>query len=437
MLAEFKSHIENRFPFLKDSKLLIACSGGLDSIALSFLAKKLELDFALAHCNFKLRGRESDEDEQFVVDFCNKHTVKLFLKGFDTKKEMENQSGSIQMVARKLRYDWFQELLSTEGFDYVLTAHHTNDSLETFLINLSRGTGIEGLTGIPEQNSRILRPLLPFSRKQILEFAKGQNLVWREDSSNSETKYLRNKIRHQVVPELESLHPNFLMNFSNTQAKLKGTSSILQNTKKQLQSTLFKEVNGVIRISIKGLLSLQPLEPYLYLLLQEYGFTAWKDVSNLIHAESGKEVRSSTYRLLKDREYLILSVVPTTSNSISDFFIYKNDELVNKPLNLSIERVKRIGETNENILYADMDMLNYPLMLRKWNNGDYFYPLGMKGKKKLSKYFKDEKVDIIAKEVQWLLCSSGDIVWIIGKRADERFKVTPATKQIVKITWHN
>jgi tRNA(Ile)-lysidine synthase len=435
VLADFKSHIENEFPFLKEVELLIACSGGMDSVVLSDLLNKLEYNFALAHCNFTLRGNESDKDEQFVTQFSKNLDVKLHSVRFDTKKEIEERGGSTQMVARDLRYEWFQELLEINTYEYILTAHHADDGLETFIINLSRGTGLDGLTGIPQINGKIVRPLLAFSREDILAYAEANKLSWREDSSNADTKYLRNEIRKEIIPKLKGLNPNFLSNFLSTQTRLKASTGILENTKKELQTKLFIEKGSSIRISIEQLLLLEPLDSYLYLLFQEYGFTAWKDVLDLLQASSGKEVRSNTHRLIKNREDLLL--VSILDKIDAEFYISKDKESIKNPLELSIEKVKEITEVNKNTLYADIEKLNYPLMLRKWRKGDYFYPLGMSGKKKLSKYFKDEKVDIVAKDEQWMLCSNEQIVWVLGRRADERFKVTPSTKQIVKITWQS
>ena len=433
MLSKFKSHIGNHFSFLQNAKLLVACSGGLDSIVLSWLMHQLDYNIALAHCNFNLREEESDDDELFVTAFANDLDIDFYVKSFNTKAVAQTNSGSIQMIARDLRYKWFKELLSTKNYDYVLTAHHADDCLETFLINLSRGTGIEGLTGIPEQNDEVIRPLLKFSRVDILAYAKANNLAWREDSSNAETKYLRNKIRQELVPVLKNLNPNFLSNFLNTQERLRASASILDNTKKELRDDLFVHENNLVRIAIEKLEKLLPMDTYLYLLFKEYGFTAWKDIHKLLKAESGKEVHSSTHRLVKDRKELLL--VAKSDKVEGKYFINKNDKEVGIPVKLKMEVVSAITETSRNILYLDMEKLIFPLMLRKWSKGDYFYPLGMRGKKKLSKYYKDEKVNVVAKEKQWLLVNKEEIVWGIGRRADERYKGTQSTKTILKITW--
>ncbi len=433
MVANFKSHIELTFPFLKETKLLLACSGGLDSVVLSYLLRELNFDFALAHCNFNLRGDESNQDMEFVAKLAVQLKVAFYSKSFDTKNEMQQRGGSVQMVARDLRYEWFQELLNGNHYKYILTAHHADDALETFLINLSRGTGIDGLTGIPHQNKKIIRPLLPFSQSEIVQYASSNDIKWREDSSNASTKYLRNQIRHKIVPEFKKTNANFLNTFLSTQDKLLDSSLILDDVKVKLQKDLFLKEDDKIKISIEKLNELRPLRAYLHLLFNEFGFTAWKDVQHLLEASSGKQIVSKDFRLLKDRKYLFLTAIRNVNSK--SYLISTLETSTEIPLNLKIEEVSRLSETDKNILYPDMEKLKLPLLLRKWKNGDYFYPLGMNGKKKLSKYFKDEKVNLLAKNEQWLLCTDENIVWVIGKRADERFKVTPKTKRIVKITW--
>ncbi len=432
MFPKFKQHLTNAMPFLKGKRLLLASSGGLDSVVLTHLCIAEEMNVALAHCNFNLRGEESDGDETFVQELASKLRVEVFVKRFDTEQYAEKNHLSVQMAARELRYQWFDELLRTKGFDYMLTAHHADDSLETFLINLSRGTGIEGLSGIPEVNEKVVRPLLPFSRDEILEYAQSENHHWREDSSNVSTKYLRNKIRHNIVPTLKELHPTFLQNFLNTQHHLQQTSDLVNQHLHELKTKLFLEDDGVFKIDIDELQKLQPLESYLYGLFKEYGFTEWNDVKNLLTAISGKQVFSKTHQLLKDRDNLILSKIKSRVNG--KFSVYLEGNTSKLPVDLLFERAETVEKQGENVLFLDKEKLNFPLVLRKWEKGDYFYPFGMQGKKKLSKFFKDEKMDLVSKEKQWLLCSGNDIVWVVGKRADERFRVEDSTEEILKIT---
>lgn len=433
MLQKLQNHLQTNFSFLKEKKLLLAVSGGIDSMVLVYLLKQLQFDIAVAHCNFQLRGNESNGDENFVKSICDSLSIPLFVQKFDTKQFAEDYKLSIQLAARKLRYDWFYELLEKKNFDYLLTAHHLDDSLETFLINLSRGTGLDGLTGIPAQNDKIFRPLLPFSREEIENYAKENNLKWREDSSNASDKYLRNKLRHDIIPVLKGLNTNILASFEKTIENLKQSQSLVEDASKLVYKMVVEESDALLNINLKELLKLPNYTAYLYQWLHQFGFTAWNDIKDLVHAQSGKQVFSEHYVLLKNRDYLILSV---RINEQEDevFYLVKNQKDVKIPLNMSICNVSDISNANPNCIFVDVDKLQFPLMIRKWNKGDYFYPFGMKGKKKLSKYFKDEKLSLVDKANQWLLCSDSQIVWVIGKRQDERFKVETNTTNIVQIT---
>ncbi len=433
MLAQFKVHLKTNLSFLMKGKLLLACSGGMDSVVLAHLSVQAGLNVTLAHCNFHLRGSESDGDEGFVRNLAKELGIQVKVKSFNTKKYAGQNRGSIQMAARELRYQWFDELLESNGFEYLLTAHHLDDSLETFLINLSRGTGIEGLSGIPVQNGKVVRPLLDFSQKNLMDYAKREKLNWREDSSNSDKKYLRNKIRLEIVPKLKELHPAFLENFKQTQIHLQDTHVLVQNHLQEIKSILFADDGDVIRIAIEPLKELHPVEAYLYGLFKDYGFTQWEDVKGLLNAMSGKEVCSKTHRLLKDREYLLLSELKNRVNA--SYLVYNREVMLESPIKLTMEKVVAFEKSGPNTIFLDKEKLNFPLVLRNWRKGDYFYPYGMKGGKKLSKFFKDEKMDVFSKEKQWLLCSDDEIVWVVGRRADERFKVDKSTQTIIKITF--
>ncbi|HBK72545.1 MAG TPA: tRNA lysidine(34) synthetase TilS, partial [Flavobacteriaceae bacterium] len=320
-------------------------------------------------------------------------------------------------------------------FDYILTAHHADDSLETFIINLSRGTGLDGLTGIPEKNDKLLRPLLPFTRKEIEHYAKTHNLTWREDASNAETKYLRNKIRHQIIPILKEINPNFLEAFLKTTQHLKESRQLIDeavvNAKEKIVITT---KNKEIQLKMDELKKLKHPKVYLYEILKEYGFTAWKDVANLLEAQSGKEVFSKTHRLLKNRGVLIVSKNLSDKENL-EFIIGKNMTVIEaNNIKLRISELKDNHVISHlNTIFIDKSKLIWPLVLRKWKTGDYFYPLGMQGKKKVSKYFKDEKFSLLQKETTWLLCSDDKIIWIVNHRLDDRFKVTKNTKTILKI----
>lgn len=433
MLQKFKNHINENFPFLKDKKLLIAISGGLDSVVLTHLFHQLNIaEIALAHCNFKLRDKASDLDEEFVNKLSQITSNQIFTKSFQTEKISENQKKSIQITARELRYNWFQELIDEHQLDYILTAHHADDNLETFLINLTRGSGLDGFTGIPAINGNIVRTLLPFSRSKILNFAKSNNIEWREDASNASIKYVRNKIRHKVIPVLKEINPSLLESFSNSIHHLKEVQEIVNDKIVDVTKQSVVKEKESIKIDIQKIKELANPKAYLYQILKEYHFTEWNDVYHLLDSQSGKAVYSKTHRLLKDRSFLILSKLENNTNNI--YRITENEVLISQPLNLSFQEVTEIKPQNKQSIYVDKDLLNYPLYLRKKQNGDYIYPSGMQGKKKLSKYFKDEKFSLLDKENTWLLCNAENaIVWVIGYRQDRRFMATTSTKNYLKI----
>ena len=426
----FNTHIEKSFPELKTSKFLLACSGGIDSVVLAHLCVNANLDFELAHCNFKLRGEESDKDEEFALKLGLNIGKKIYVTNFETIDYSYLNKVSIQVAARELRYDWFAKIQQENAIKYLVTAHHADDNLETFIINLSRGSGIDGLKGIPHNTDVIKRPLLPFSQEQIMAYAQTNMLKWREDKSNADTKYLRNKIRHQIVPLLKELHPTFLDNFTNTQHYLEQTAAIVDNTLSKVKRSLFLSENNRYKISIEKLKELHPLKGYIYGLFKSYGFTEWQNVAGLLEAMSGKEIHSKTHRLVKNRGYLLLTTLEEVLNK--EFVVKESMDAVKDPVVMDISLVESVEERSLNTLYVDKETLKYPLTIRKWKKGDYFYPFGMHGKKKLSKFFKDEKIDVLSKESQWLLCSDDQIVWVIGKRADNRFKITSETKHVLK-----
>ncbi|PKQ46286.1 tRNA lysidine(34) synthetase TilS [Confluentibacter flavum] len=433
MLHKFQSHINTKFPFFKDKRLLIAISGGMDSVVLTYLCHELQLNIALAHCNFNLRGKESDADEDFVLQLAEDLDLEVFVESFDTNQYAKDYKRSIQMAARELRYNWFLELGDQLGFDYILTAHHADDNLETFLINFTRGTGLEGLTGIPEINGKFVRPLLPFSREDLETFAKEKHIEWRDDSSNASTKYLRNKLRHDVIPILKEINPNILRNFETTQLNLKDSQDIVADSIDAfLKKASHISKGSHAQFKISEFKRKHNPKAYLFEVFKDFGFTEWNDVLNLLDAQSGKQVFSEQWRLIKDRDYLLLSDIQTkTYEKIS---ILKTDKNVEAPFGtLVFNDVDTVSESPKHTIYVDRDKLHFPLTLRTWEEGDVFFPLGMSGKKKLSKYFKDEKLSLLDKENTWLLCFGDDIVWVIGKRADDRFKVTENTKQILKI----
>lgn len=434
MLELFRNHLTIKFPVLYESRLLLAVSGGMDSVALTHLCAQLELNFALAHCNFNLRGEESDADESFVLELGENLNVEVYVESFDTRNYAKQHKLSTQMAARELRYNWFQDLAESLNFDYILTAHHSDDQLETFLINFLRGTGLDGLTGIPEFNDNIARPLLPFSRQDIEDYLKNANVLWREDSSNISTKYLRNKLRHEVVPILKDVNPQLLDSFKSTLSHLNDVADIVDESLNAVAKRAIVDMDETgISYKISEFKKVNNPHAYLYYMFKDFGFTAWDDILDLLDAQSGKQVFSETHVLLKHRELLVLSEIrdekPTETIKIQNV-----DAAISTPIGtLIFETVQQLKETMNNAIFIDLEKLEMPLYLRPWKAGDYFYPSGMTGRKKVSKYLKDEKLSLFQKDNIWVLSSQDNIVWVVDKRLDDRFKVTSETTKILKI----
>jgi tRNA(ile)-lysidine synthetase len=432
MLASFQNHLQQNFPFLWQKKIILAISGGIDSVVLAHLLYGLDIPFLMAHCNFQLRGEESEGDQRFVEALSHQLSAPLAVKRFETKAYGKAHGLNTQLAARVLRYEWFETLRKEKGYDYVLTAHQANDSWETFLINTSRGTGLKGLLGIPAQNGAILRLLLPFSREEIHAFATENHICWREDSSNSSDAYTRNKIRHHLSPILKEVHPLFFKNFEKTQSLLQLTYDFLQESISQYRKECFTMGNPIVFLIEK--LRTHPHRRFLlHELLSPYGFTDVNALERFLQASTGKYLASDTHRLLSNRGQWLISEIHETPSPA--FYLQKTDQAIDFPIALSWEKVSQAEPSGAEVIYIDKKKIQFPLCLRKRKEGDLFYPYGMGGQKKvLRKYFKDEKYSLYDKENQWLLTDSTDqILWVVGRRADERFRPTPHTKEILCI----
>jgi tRNA(Ile)-lysidine synthase len=435
VVTAFKKHIEAHFPALADQKILIACSGGLDSIVLLHLLQKIGLTLGVAHCNFKLRGDHSDADLSFVKTIAANLGVPVFTTVFDTKTYAKTQGISTQVAARELRYEWFYSTAKANGYDRIATGHHADDDLETFFINLSRVTGLRGLTGIVSNTEQLIRPLLPFSRAQIMQFAKKEGLFWREDSSNSTRDYLRNKLRLDVIPAFKGVNKTVLQNFQQTQQHLKESQALLEDYITLVTKLVVSHKDTSFEIDSKQLQALPNTNTLLFELLYPYGFTDFKAIASILESEVGKKVLSKQYVLHKDRNHLVL----TTREQVVDSRVYCIDakqQSCTIPIKLNFTKVAQVGEHEPHSLYVDAAKLTYPLKVRAWRLDDVFHPFGMKGKKKLTKFFKDEKLSLLSKNSVWVLESGDEIVWVIGLRPDDRYKVTSATKEVLKIQWN-
>lgn len=435
MIDKFKEHLQSNFGFLKNKKIIIGVSGGIDSIVLSVLCKEAGLHFSIAHCNFNLRQDDSNVDQAFVEAFAKELSVDCYSVEFDTIDFAQANKVSIQIAARELRYIFFEELLDNKEYDFLFTAHHLDDSIETFFINLSRGTGLDGLLGIPEKNGRTIRPLLSFTRAQIEAFALEKGISWREDYTNAQTKYLRNKIRKHIVPLFKEVNPDFSQSFAQSISYLKQSQYLREDAVKNAYNQVVSKQGKNLCFSIEKIKILSNISAYLYEFFSPYGFTAFDDIEHLLEASSGKIVSSSTHILLKDRTELILREIEPISSIAEEFYINLNQTLT-QPIKLCIKNYDE-NELNlgSNTILVDQDKLVFPLVIRKYRQGDTFIPLGMKGTKKVSKFFKDEKFNLFEKQNTWLLCSNNKIVWIIGSRMDERFKIENTSNNIIKIEY--
>ena len=438
MLKQFEVNILKNDLFNKTDKLLIAFSGGVDSVVLCDLLTKAGYHFDLAHCNFQLRGTEANDDTSFCETYAKLIHAKCHTIYFNTKNYAVENKLSIQMAARELRYKWFKELISEHGYTYLLTAHHANDNAETLFVNLTRGTGIKGLQGIPEKLNNTIRPLLFATKEMIKNYAKKHNIQFREDSSNQEVKYKRNFIRHQIIPELKKLNPILEETLNTSIHYFKQSSQIVTQFCKSKFKDICEENNERLKINISLLLSELQKETLLFEWLHSKGFKA-NQIEQLIIVLSdknnvGKFFESSTHQLAVDRTYLIVKKKTNEINT-TEFKINSISDTTHLPIKLVLEEIKQTSfTTNKNELFISVTDYFFPLTLRKWKKGDKFQPFGMNGFKKLSDYFKDQKLSKFDKEAVWILESNQQIVCIVGYRMDNRFKVTNESNQILKLT---
>jgi len=437
MLEAFQKFVKEQKLFINTQKILLAVSGGIDSVAMAHLFYEAKIDFGIAHCNFSLRGNDSNLDQAFVENLAIRYQVPFFTIQFDTILEAANRKISIQMAARELRYEWFSNILTKHYFDCLATAHHANDVLETVIINLARGTGIAGMHGILPVNNQIIRPLLFATRENIEQYVNENKLQWREDSSNNSDKYARNLIRHKIVPVLKQLNANIVQTTLQTTTKLRQTEEAFLFSLAIERRKFETETEGVMKLQIAKLLALP--EAYFVVIMSEYSFL-FEQASNIFKIisspfQAGKTFLSSSHTLIIDRFELI---------------IYENKEietisiLINEPdneieLGNSLLKLAKINAENykidpkPEIAGLDYHKLKFPIEIRSWQTGDSFIPFGMKGRKKVSDFLIDIKISIFQKSQIKVLVSNNEIAWVIGIRISETFKITSNTKYIYNV----
>jgi len=424
--------------FAPTAKILATVSGGIDSVVLCELLHELKIAFGMAHCNFGLRGDESDADELFVKKLAKKYEVPFYSEQFNTQEYAHQEHISTQMAARSLRYTWFEKIRQQHGYDYIATAHHQNDAAETILLNLTRGTGIAGLHGIPVKNGNLVRPLLALTKDGIYKYVTLKQLIWREDSSNETTKYQRNKIRHEVIPILKEINLNLENTLSQTVQKIIGAESILQHYLEQVKNKAVKAGPEAIYITIEPLQQVIALPVVLHELLKEYGFNfeTVADIIQAFSAISGKTFTSPTHVLVKDRNQLVIT--PKDLSSFGSYELDRSAAYLEVPgLTIQIKSMPAIDYNlprSRKIAALDANLLPSPLKIRTWKEGDWFVPLGMKGKKKISDFLIDEKIPANLKSKIKVLTADKSIVWVIGYRLDNRFKVTDKTEEVLELT---
>jgi tRNA(Ile)-lysidine synthase len=433
MINEFNEFIAENHLINHEDRILLAVSGGIDSMVMAHLFLSQHYETGIAHCNFSLRGEESDKDEELVRNFAEVHNIRFFTTRFATKKFAGENKLSVQMAARDLRYAWFEEIRSKNGYDLIAVAHNLNDNIETLLINLTRGTGLAGMTGMKRVSNKIIRPLLFASRNDILTFQKEKGIVFREDKSNAEAKYTRNKIRHLVIPVLKEINPAIETTLNETAERFSGFNEIVSEYISGLRKKISVEKDQFISFNINKLNKFLNNRAVIYELFKPFGITdaLITDLFKIIEGETGGQVMTSSHRIIKNRKEIIISGKTSAPETV---YSINNEKEFNSFPGISSAKVIAITEaykipSEPGTACIDIQKVTFPMIIRKWKAGDQFYPLGMNQRKKLSDYFIDKKYSLFDKENIYVLESDSKIVWIIGDRIDDRFKITGSTKK--------
>ena len=436
MLRKFKKFIADNDLINPGDRILLAVSGGIDSMVMTHLFRQLDYKTAIAHCNFSLRSEESDRDEELVSRFASIHNIPFYSIRLDTKAYSAKNGISIQMAARELRYKWFEEIRHQNNFDSIALAHNLNDNIETLIINLVRGTGIAGLTGMKPRVSKLIRPLLFAKREEIVAYCRKHTITYREDLSNADTKYLRNKVRHLIIPVLKEINPSIEDTLNDTAERFAGINEIVSGYISGLRRNISEEKDGLITFKISLLKRHMDNRALLFELFRPFGAEAINltDLENIIRGKTGSRLFTGSHRIIKNRDEIIVSGQTDRDEAVR--VIRNLGEFENVPEIVSVIEVKITegftipsGSLNATV---DCDLITFPLIIRKWRAGDHFCPFGMKQSKKLSDYFIDSKYSLFDKENAFILESDGKIVWIIGDRIDNRFRITGSSKNALQ-----
>jgi len=437
----FKEFIAKERLFAPDEKLLLAVSGGLDSVVLTELCHRCKFDFIPVHCNFQLRGEESERDEAFFGRLCQRYGRSGHAGRFDTRQYAESNRVSVQVAARELRYGWFEDFVRDGRARWILTAHHLDDNIETMLMHFFKGTGIAGMRGILPKQGNIVRPLL-FARKEDLKaFAAGAGLEWVEDSSNESDKYTRNFFRHQLLPLVEQAYPASPNNLADNLQRFREVEVLYRQAVEGWKKKLMEPRGEEVHIPVEKLRKADPLPTVVHEIISSYGFSAPQvgEVIALLDSATGKYVRSKTHRIIRNRNWLL--IVPLMEEQAENLLVeaqstsihYKEGEL--RITRMAIADLPHLDQ-NADVALLDAGKITYPLLLRRWKPGDYFYPLGLRKKKKVARFLIDTKVSMADKERTWVLEMDKKLIWIVGRRIDDRLKITPATKQVLRIGFY-
>ncbi len=458
LLQKFQDHTRLQNLFAAKDKLLLAVSGGVDSVVLCELCRQAGYDFVIAHCNFKLRGKESERDKEFVMALAKKYHVEFLTRDFETEQYAAEKKISTQEAARKLRYDWFKELIDNRQYtidkgstriedpncplpiaNWLLTAHHADDNIETLMMNFFRGTGLHGLTGIPEKTGYIRRPLLSFSKDELLGFAKENKLEFVEDSSNQSSKYTRNFFRNELIPAISKVYPQVKENLQNNINRFKDIERLYEHSVGEIKKKLCKKKGNETHIPVKQLMQYDN-RALIYAIISAYGFSEKQidEVIKLAGSDSGKYISSpdGQYRFIRHRHWFIISPVI----SVESGYIIIEKSMGNVQYAMGNLELKELSVASCQLPIAnftaclDLKEISFPLLLRKWKTGDYFYPLGMKKKKKVARFLMDLKLSRSDKEKVWVIESNKRIAWVMGHRIDDRFKVTDKTTNVQQLT---